>query len=129
MREADLAASRIAPSEEFALTGGRLAAWPSLMMSQFLVPGASLVGHLCGLAAGVLHVYAGALLGRLRRRRRSGGGGRRLRDGRLVPALGPQDLGTGRHPGLGWLDVGSHVVLGVAACLAARYGGIAQVKR
>lgn len=44
MREADLARARVPIPEEFMLTAGRLGAWPSLIMSHYLVPSASLPG-------------------------------------------------------------------------------------
>ena len=62
MREADLAVAQVEVPEEFVLTAGRLGAWPSLLLSHALVPNASLAGHLCGVAAGVLHMYAARAL-------------------------------------------------------------------
>ena len=44
MREADLARARLTIPEEFSLTAGRLGAWPSLILSHYLVPSASLPG-------------------------------------------------------------------------------------
>lgn len=130
MREADLAAARVAPSEEFVLAAGRLAAWPSLLLAHYLLPAASLPGHLCGIATGVLHVYGGRALGWLLARLRLGGasGRRRLQGGRLLPGgRGPGWLGGFGHPGLGWLDLGSHLLLGAGTLLitvmAARQGG------
>lgn len=52
MREADLARARVPIPEEFMLTAGRLGAWPSLIMSHYLVPSASLPGGRAA-AAGV----------------------------------------------------------------------------
>jgi hypothetical protein len=132
MREADMAVAAMEVPEEFVLTAGRLGAWPSLLLSHALVPNASLAGHLCGAAAGVLHVYAARALAWAWRRLRGGGGGQRrvVRGGRLRPAAAATlfDLGSARHPGLGWWDVGSHLLLGAGTCLvahqmAARRGG------
>lgn len=122
MREADLARARVPIPEEFMLTAGRLGAWPSLIMAHYLVPAASLPGHLCGIAAGVLQVYAARGLSWLWRRLR--GGRRRLANGRVVGgAAGPSpkllDLGSDAHPGLGWMDLGSHLLLGVGTLLMA----------
>ncbi|PSC69569.1 rhomboid mitochondrial [Micractinium conductrix] len=129
LREADILAAPRAPPlpEEFVLTGGRLAVWPTLLMSHLLVPAASLPGHVCGIAAGLLHVYAAralrALRARLARRRGGAPGGARryLQDGRLhVRNTGLLDLGgVADHPGLGWWDLGSHAALAVASLLAA----------
>lgn len=79
-------------------------------------------GHLCGIAAGVLQVYAARGLSWLWRRLR--GGRRRLANGRVVGgAAGPSpkllDLGSDAHPGLGWMDLGSHLLLGVGTLLMA----------
>ncbi len=121
MREADLAAARVAPSEEFVLAAGRLAAWPSLLLAHYLLPAASLPSHLCGIATGVLHVYGGRALGWLAARlglSGAGGGRRRLQGGRLLPAgRGRGGLGAFDHPGLGWLDLGSHMLLGAGTLL------------
>lgn len=118
MREAELARARLAVPEEFQLTAGRLGAWPSLIMSHWLVPTASLPGHLCGVAAGLAHVYgarAAAWLWRcLRRGARPGW---RRAPPAPVPAL--LDLGSSDHPGLGWLDLGSQVLLGCGTVLMA----------
>lgn len=129
MREADLAAAQVAPSEEFVLTAGRLAAWPSLLMSHALFPNASLTGHLCGIATGVLHVYAARVVGWLARRLGLRRGRRRIEGGRLAAAGGHAWLdlgGAARHPGLGWQDVGSQVMLGTGTCLAARWAARAR---
>lgn len=43
----------------------KFSCWASLAVTQYLVPQASFTGHLCGLLAGLLHVYipkAGDLL-------------------------------------------------------------------
>ena len=135
MREADLAAARVAIPEEFVLTAGRLAAWPSVLLNQLLAPRASLTGHTCGAAAGVLLVYAARglrwLAARLGLAPRHGR--RRLQGGRLQPycrgnALpGLLDLGgAAAHPGLGWQDVGSHVLLGTSTVLAAAWASRAR---
>ncbi|KAL4451698.1 hypothetical protein ABPG75_007360 [Micractinium tetrahymenae] len=134
MREADLAAARVAPSEEFLLTAGRLSAWPALLLSHYLLPAASLPGHLCGIATGVLHVYGGRALGWLMARLRlgnAGGGRRRLQGGRLLPGgRGPAGLGAFGHPGLGWMDLGSHLLLGAGTALSAKtaMGGSLKVQ-
>ena len=44
-------------SEEFAYTHGRYRCWVSLGVTHWLVPGASLAGHVAGIAAGLLHIY------------------------------------------------------------------------
>lgn len=81
-------------------------------------------GHLCGIAAGVLQVYAARGLSWLWRRLR-GGGRRRLANGRVVGGgvAGPPprllDLGSDAHPSLGWMDLGSHLLLGVGTLLMA----------
>lgn len=81
-------------------------------------------GHLCGIAAGVLQVYAARGLSWLWRRLR-GGGRRRLAGGRVVGGgvAGPPpkllDLGSDAHPSLGWMDLGSHLLLGVGTLLMA----------
>jgi len=35
----------------------KFSCWASLAVTQFLVPQASFTGHLCGVLAGLLHVY------------------------------------------------------------------------
>lgn len=128
MREADLAVARVTPSEEFVLAAGRLAAWPSLLLSHYLLPAASLPGHVCGIATGVLHIYGGRALGWLLVRLRLDGGRRRLHGGRLLPGgRGSAGRGAFGHPGLGWLDLSSHLLLGAGTLLitamAARQAG------
>jgi hypothetical protein len=115
MREADLAAAGQHISEEFMLQVGRLSVWPSLLLVHVIEPSAGLVGHLCGVWAGVLHVYANAAWRRWRYPPRQ-----RIRSGRLAAAAPPQSrLGVDRHPRLGWMDLLSHLLLAAATCLAA----------
>lgn len=79
-------------------------------------------GHLCGIAAGVIQVYVARGLSWLWRRLR--GGRRRLAGGRVVGGGGgppPKllDLGSDAHPSLGWMDLGSHLLLGAGTLLMA----------
>ena len=119
MRESNLARAQVAIPDEFLITAGRLAAWPSILLAHSLIPCASLPIHLCGAAAGVLQVYAARLAGWLWMRLR---GRRRLSGGLLAPP--PRlprwlDLGNAGHPNMGWLDLGAQALLGVGTMLAA----------
>lgn len=103
------------------LSAGRLSGWPSLVVARWLVPSANAAGHVCGLVAGLLHVYGAHAAAWLWRRTR-GGGRRRLQGGRLGPARAPPswlDLGSSDHPALGWGDLAAHALLGAGSLLAA----------
>lgn len=110
-READLAAAGQPISEEFTLQVGRLSVWFALLTVQIVEPRAGLVGHLCGVCAGVCQVYASAAWSKWRNKPR-----RRITGRRLAAAPRP---GVDGHPRLGWMDLISHGLLATATCVAA----------